>query len=134
MNLFRFRPGHIFFFDRNPGGVRFGSSEIYDVLEQDFAESLPDIDHGHVVHDALVIGQSIQNGADERVVLFVKLGDGVRLSDDLQKAIRTQIRAKRSPRHVPEKASVCPLLQMTVEPKHCELDYTSHRHSLYAER
>ncbi|KAF8484292.1 hypothetical protein JB92DRAFT_3029847 [Gautieria morchelliformis] len=87
----------------NPGGVRFGSSEIYDVLEQYFAESLPSISPAHVVLDALAVGQSIQNGADERVILFVKLGDGERLSKDLENAIRTQVRVKRSARHVPER-------------------------------
>ncbi|KAF8592338.1 acetoacetate-CoA ligase [Ramaria rubella] len=86
----------------NPGGVRFGSSEIYDVLEQYFAESLA-IPPSHVVHDALVIGQSIRNGTDERVILFVKLGDGMCLDEELVNAIRVKVRAKRSARHVPEK-------------------------------
>lgn len=87
----------------NPGGVRFGSSEIYDVLEHYFSETSPSISPDFVIHDALVIGQSINKNTDERVILFVKLGNGVKLSDQLVKALQMQIRAKRSPRHVPEK-------------------------------
>lgn len=59
------------------------------------------------MHDALVVGQSIRNGTDERVVLFVKLGDGESLSEELENAIRRQVRTKRSARHVPEKVSQC---------------------------
>ncbi|KAF8529020.1 acetoacetate-CoA ligase [Hysterangium stoloniferum] len=85
----------------NPGGVRFGSSEIYDVVEQYFSESLPSISPSHIVYDALAIGQSVENGTDERVILFVKLGHGVTLGGELIKAISTQIRTSRSARHVP---------------------------------
>lgn len=55
------------------------------------------------MHDALVVGQSINQGTDERVILFVKLGDGIKLSHELVKALEMEIRAKRSARHVPEK-------------------------------
>jgi acetoacetyl-CoA synthetase len=75
-------------------------------LEQYFAESLPSISPAHVVLDALAVGQLIHNGADERVILFVKLGDGERLSKELENAIRTQVRVKRSARHVPERVSL----------------------------
>lgn len=89
----------------NPGGVRFGSSEIYDVLEQYFSESTPSIPASHVVHDALAVGQAIQNGTDERVILFVKLGEGEQFSPELDDMIRSQVRTRRSARHVPEKVS-----------------------------
>jgi acetoacetyl-CoA synthetase len=56
-----------------------------------------------VIIDSLVVGQAIQGGADERVILFVKLAEGETLSDDLRKRIREEIRKKRSPRHCPEK-------------------------------
>ncbi|KAG8692015.1 hypothetical protein FRC11_012361 [Ceratobasidium sp. 423] len=78
----------------NPGGVRFGSSEIYDVLDQSFSAG---------ILDSLVVGQAIQGGADERVILFIKLVQGETLSDDMRKRIREEIRKKRSPRHCPEK-------------------------------
>ncbi|KAG8747543.1 hypothetical protein FRC10_000679 [Ceratobasidium sp. 414] len=82
----------------NPGGIRFGSSEIYEVLDQTFSSSAKPI-----ILDSLVVGQSIQGGADERVILFVKLAEGETLADGLRKRIRDEIRRKRSPRHCPEK-------------------------------
>jgi acetoacetyl-CoA synthetase len=74
----------------NPGGVRIGTAEIYRQVEQ--------ID---AVLEALVIGQDWDN--DTRVVLFVRLRDGVDLDDDLIKTIRTRIRENCTPRHVPAK-------------------------------
>ena len=74
----------------NPGGVRIGTSEIYRQ-----AERLPQ------VVESLVIGQQWQG--DVRVVLFVRLQDGVRLDEDLRQTIRNEIRANTTPRHVPAK-------------------------------
>ncbi|MDX2103916.1 MAG: acetoacetate--CoA ligase [Alphaproteobacteria bacterium] len=74
----------------NPGGVRIGTAEIYRQVEQ-----LPEI------LEALVIGQDWDN--DVRVVLFVRLRDGVSLDEALMKRIRVQIRDGASPRHVPAK-------------------------------
>ena len=74
----------------NPGGVRIGTAEIYRQVEQ-----MPQ------VMEALVIGQDWDN--DVRVVLFVRLAQGVTLDDDLIKAIRTKIRTGCTPRHVPAK-------------------------------
>jgi len=72
----------------NPGGVRIGTAEIYTQVEQ--------IDE---VIEGLAIGQSWED--DTRVVLFVRLRDGVELSEDLQKTIKQKIRTGASPRHVP---------------------------------
>jgi acetoacetyl-CoA synthetase len=72
----------------NPGGVRIGTAEIYNQVEQ-----MPE------VLEALCIGQEWDN--DVRVVLFVRLAEGVSLDEDLQKAIRTKVRTGASPRHVP---------------------------------
>ncbi|MBM3601166.1 MAG: acetoacetate--CoA ligase [Alphaproteobacteria bacterium] len=74
----------------NPGGVRIGTAEIYRQVEQ--------VDE---VLESLVIGQDWDN--DVRVVLFVKLRDGVQLDAALQDKIRKQIRANTTPRHVPAK-------------------------------
>jgi acetoacetyl-CoA synthetase len=57
--------------------------------------------------DSLAVGQKIDGGMDERVVLFVKLPEGHVLSADLEQKIKTEIRNMRSPRHVP--ARVCSL-------------------------
>ncbi|RZV40962.1 MAG: acetoacetate--CoA ligase, partial [Acidimicrobiales bacterium] len=72
----------------NPGGVRIGTAEIYRQVEQ-LAE----------VEEGLVIGQAWDN--DTRVVLFVRLADGVMLTDELISTIKSTIRAGASPRHVP---------------------------------
>jgi acetoacetyl-CoA synthetase len=72
----------------NPGGVRIGTAEIYRQVEQE----------GEVV-EAIVIGQPWQD--DVRVVLFVRLRDGVTLDDALQARIKRRIRDNTTPRHVP---------------------------------
>lgn len=74
----------------NPGGVRIGTAEIYNQVEQ-----MPEI------LEALCIGQDFDN--DVRVVLFVRLAAGVKLDEDLEKRIRAKIRTGASPRHVPAK-------------------------------
>ena len=74
----------------NPGGVRIGTAEIYRQVEQ-----IPE------VLEALAIGQDWEG--DVRVVLFVKLRDGVTLDEALEKRIKQQIRDNASPRHVPAK-------------------------------
>ncbi len=74
----------------NPGGVRIGTAEIYRQVEQ-----IPE------VLEALVIGQDWQG--DVRVVLFVRLREGVGLDEALVKAVRTRIREGCTPRHVPAK-------------------------------
>jgi acetoacetyl-CoA synthetase len=74
----------------NPGGVRIGTAEIYNQVEQ-----------MEEVAEALCIGQDWDD--DVRVVLFVRLAPGVTLSEDLAKAIKNRIRTGASPRHVPAK-------------------------------
>ncbi|MBI3445853.1 MAG: acetoacetate--CoA ligase [Magnetospirillum sp.] len=74
----------------NPGGVRIGTAEIYRQVEQ--------IDD---VMESLVIGQDWQG--DVRVILFVRLRDGIRLSAELESLIRKRIRDNTTPRHVPAK-------------------------------
>jgi acetoacetyl-CoA synthetase len=74
----------------NPGGVRIGTAEIYRQVE-----ALDEI------LEALVIGQHWDG--DTRIVLFVKLREGVALDDALVAKIRKQIRDNATPRHVPAK-------------------------------
>ena len=75
----------------NPGGVRIGTAEIYRQVEQ--------LDE---ILESVVIGQQWEN--DERIVLFVKLRDGVRLDDALGDRIRRRIRENTTPRHVPARS------------------------------
>ncbi|MEM7241024.1 MAG: acetoacetate--CoA ligase [Pseudomonadota bacterium] len=74
----------------NPGGVRIGTAEIYRQVER--------IDE---VLEAIVVGQNWQS--DVRVVLFVRLRDGVDLDDNLITRIKTEIRENATPRHMPAK-------------------------------
>ena len=76
----------------NPGGVRIGTAEIYRL-----------VDAMDEVAESVVVGQPMVG--DTRVVLFVKLADCVHLDDGLEAAIRANIRAGASPRHVP--AVIC---------------------------
>ncbi len=78
----------------NPGGVRIGTAEIYRLVER-----LP------AVLESVVIGQrmSAAAGADERVVLFVRLTEGLTLDDTLRDSIRRLIREHATPHHVPKR-------------------------------
>ena len=88
---------------RNPGGVRFGSAEIYDVLDTCFSgpTSTPKYHNVQRIADSLVVGQMTEDKKDERVVLFVKLDQGEKLTQETVQAIRQEIRVRRSARHVP---------------------------------
>ena len=74
----------------NPGGVRIGTAEIYRQVEQ-----LPEI------IESLVVGQEWE--ADVRIVLFVRLREGLSLTGDLVSRIKSRIREYASPHHVPRK-------------------------------
>lgn len=92
----------------NPGGVRIGTAEIYRQVEK-----VPQ------VLDSVAIGQQWQD--DVRVVLFVRLQDGVALDDELQQQIRQVIRANTTPRHVPAKIVAVTDIPRTISGKVVEL-------------
>ncbi|TAK46428.1 MAG: acetoacetate--CoA ligase [Betaproteobacteria bacterium] len=92
----------------NPGGVRIGTAEIYRQVEQ--------LDE---VVEALVIGQDW--GGDVRVVLFVKLKEGLTLGNGLAARIRQRIRDNTTPRHVPDKILQVPDIPRTKSGKIVEL-------------
>ena len=77
-----------------PGGVRIGTAEIYRQVEQ--------LDE---VVESIVIGQDWPPGAigDVRVVLFVRLRDGLSLDAALIDKIKQHVRTNTTPRHVPAK-------------------------------
>ena len=101
----------------NPGGVRIGTAEIYRHVEQ--------LDE---VSESIVIGQDWDN--DVRVVLFVVLKPGIKLDEALTKQIKTAIRVKCSPRHVPAKVIQVDEIPRTKSGKIVELavrDVVHHR-------
>ncbi|WP_018991144.1 acetoacetate--CoA ligase [Aromatoleum toluclasticum] len=87
----------------NPGGVRIGTAEIYRQVEK-----LPEI------LESIVIGQDWppQDPTDVRVVLFVRLREGVALNEALAARIKQAIRDNATPRHVPAK-----IVQVTDVPR-----------------
>ncbi len=99
-------------FFRNPGGIRFGSAELYDVIDAHFSDD---------IQDCLAVGQSIDGGTDERVILFVKLHEGQELSTALMDTIRTQIRSRRTPRHVPSRIIQVDEIPYTLNGKRVEV-------------
>ncbi|MBM3287039.1 MAG: acetoacetate--CoA ligase [Candidatus Eisenbacteria bacterium] len=72
----------------NPGGVRIGTAEIYRQVEQ-----VPEVE------ESIAVGQDWQS--DQRVILFVKLREGLTLDDALRDRIRRRIRENATARHVP---------------------------------
>jgi acetoacetyl-CoA synthetase len=95
-----------------PSGVRIGTAEIYNVVQS--------LDG---VADSLAIGQ---NWLDEqRVILFVKLQPGVALTDELKAKIKTTLREKASPRHVPAIIIAVPDIPYTFSMKKVESAVTN---------
>jgi acetoacetyl-CoA synthetase len=92
----------------NPGGVRIGTAEIYRQVEK-----------VEQVLESIAIGQEWDG--DVRVVLFVRLRDGVALSDELQAQIRQVIRANTTPRHVPARIIAVADIPRTISGKIVEL-------------
>jgi acetoacetyl-CoA synthetase len=92
----------------NPGGVRIGTSEIYRQVER--------LDE---VLESLCIGQEWED--DERVVLFVKLREGIELDEPLRDLIRKTIRENTTPRHVPAKIIQVADIPRTISGKIVEL-------------
>lgn len=92
----------------NPGGVRIGTAEIYRQVEkvEDVLESI-------------AIGQDWQG--DVRVVLFVKLREGLALDEALRQQIRKVIRDNTTPRHVPERIVQVTDIPRTISGKIVEL-------------
>ena len=74
----------------NPGGVRIGTAEIYR-----------QVDKVKEVLESIVIGQIWES--DTRIVLFVKLREGINLTETLADTIKKLIKNNCTSRHVPSK-------------------------------
>ena len=92
----------------NPGGVRIGTAEIYRQVEK-----------VEEVLESIAIGQQWQG--DVRVVLFVRLRDGVALDETLKGRICEVIRANTTSRHVPAKVIAVSDIPRTISGKIVEL-------------
>ncbi|PVI04358.1 acetoacetate-CoA ligase [Periconia macrospinosa] len=98
-DFIQFHPvtGQVFFLGRadgvlNPSGVRFGSSDIYSVIEAHFP----------TVADSVCVGQRRPQDSDESVVLFLKMKEGEHFTESLVQQIKSKIAQERSRRHVPK--------------------------------
>ncbi len=92
----------------NPGGVRIGTAEIYRQVE-----TLEE------VKDSLAVGQPWKG--DERVILFVVLKDGYKLSPTLEKKMKDRIKEGTTPRHVPDRILEVKEIPYTISGKKVEL-------------
>jgi acetoacetyl-CoA synthetase len=95
-----------------PSGVRIGTAEIYNIVEK-----LPE------VADSLAVGQSWKG--DQRIILFVKLNPGYKLTEELKDKIRKALRENASPRHVPAKIIEVPDIPYTFNMKKVEIAVTN---------
>lgn len=77
----------------NPSGVRFGSADIYAVLERCFAGD---------VAESLCVGQRRAQDLDERVVLFLIMRPGRTLDRGMLARIKDTIARELTKRHVPK--------------------------------
>ena len=92
----------------NPGGVRIGTAEIYQQVENiDF------------ITEGLVVGQNYNN--DVRVVLFVTTKENKQLDDEKINLIKLKIRKNCSPKHVPSIIIKVPEIPRTKSGKIVEL-------------
>ncbi|GAA5822908.1 hypothetical protein JCM11251_004419 [Rhodosporidiobolus azoricus] len=92
----------------NPGGVRFGSSEIYSVVEK-----IEEVD------DCIALGQKLPDG-DERFVLFVK-SKASPLPQAVVDKIKSSIRTALSTRHIPAKIVEISKIPYTTNGKRLEV-------------
>ncbi len=92
----------------NPGGVRIGTAEIYNVIEA-----------MEEIADSLVVGQDWKN--DVRIILFVVMKKGIILNEELIREIKNKIRTNASPRHVPAKIIQVNDIPRTINFKKVEL-------------
>ena len=92
----------------NPGGVRIGTAEIYRQVEkiEEVAESIAIAQQWH---------------GDVRIVLFIRLREGLTLDERLRDKIRATIRGNTTPRHVPARIVQAPDLPRTINGKLVEL-------------
>ncbi|MGY0499272.1 acetoacetate--CoA ligase [Nocardia sp. FBN12] len=93
----------------NRQGVRLGSADIYDVVED-----LPEI------REALVIGAELSDG-NYWMPLFVVVEPGHTLDEALRDRITTAIRTRTSPRHVPDEIIAVPAIPHTRTGKKLEV-------------
>ncbi len=92
----------------NPGGVRIGTAEIYQQVE-----------NIEFITEGLVVGQDFNS--DVRIILFVTTKDNQDLDSSKKDLIKSTIRQNCSPKHVPSKIIKVPAIPRTKSGKIVEL-------------
>jgi len=92
----------------NRGGVRLGTAEFYTVVE-----NVPGVVDSVVVH--------LDAAGQDELLLFVVLGEGRELDDELRGRIRGELRAALSPRHVPDEIHQVRAVPRTLSAKKLEV-------------
>lgn len=95
-----------------PSGVRIGTAEIYN-----------QVDNVTEVADSLAIGQNWEG--DQRIILFVKMKEGYKLTEEIKNKIKKIIKENASPRHVPAKIIEVPDIPYTRNMKKVESAVTN---------
>lgn len=96
----------------NPSGVRFGSAEIYSVIERNFAEQIA---------DSICVGQRRPQDNDESVMLFLLMRPGHKFNQQLVRDVKEAIKKEMTKRHVPKYVFETPEIPTTVNLKKVEL-------------
>ncbi|OLN82118.1 Acetoacetyl-CoA synthetase [Colletotrichum chlorophyti] len=96
----------------NPSGIRFGSAEIYAVIERNFS--------GRVA-DSLCVGQRRPGDNDESVMLFLLMREGEKFDRRLVAEVKDAIQRELTKRHVPKYVFETPEIPTTVNLKKVEL-------------
>jgi acetoacetyl-CoA synthetase len=94
----------------NRGGVRLGTGELYSVVEE-FTE----------IVDSLIVHLEDPEGGPGELLLFVVMGPGSELDEQLRTRIATTLREALSPRHVPDAIEAVPAIPRTFTAKKLEL-------------
>lgn len=91
----------------NPSRVRFGSAEIYKVIDTQFSKEIV---------DSVCVGQRRPKNTDESVMLFLLMQPGFKASSDLVTRIKDAIRKAFSARHVPKYIFETPAIPVCESP------------------
>jgi acetoacetyl-CoA synthetase len=101
----------------NPSGVRFGSAEIYSVIEGGFPQ----------ISDSICVGQRRPSDSDESVMLFLLMKPGEKFSKKLVNDVKAAIRKELSARHVPKYIFETPEIPVSRPVEYRSLELTSSR-------
>ncbi|KAI6878025.1 acetoacetate-CoA ligase [Hortaea werneckii] len=96
----------------NPSGVRFGSAEIYNVLDSLFGEE---------IQDSICVGQRRPQDMDESVMLFLLMKPGQKFTQDLVRRVKDAIAKDVGRRCVPKYVFETPEIPTTINLKKVEL-------------